>query len=106
MWSNRRRGYIRRVRRAFCGRRVIDGFLGPGLGLMIWNFDDEVLRKMTYVFGFGVALKKRFDGFVLFVELSQIGDEVFDDVGVGEGIDSRFLGGTCRDTACIESVSR
>lgn len=32
-----------------------------------------------------------FDGFVLLVELGEVGDDVFDDVGVGEGVDFAFL---------------
>jgi hypothetical protein len=41
-----------------------------------------VRRGVTYVFGFGLTLEVRFDGFVLFVELGQVWDEVFYDVGV------------------------
>jgi len=37
---------------------------------------------VTYVFGLGIALEVGFDGFVLFVELSQIWNEVFHNVGV------------------------
>ena len=33
------------------------------------------------------------DGFVLFVELGEVGDEVADDVGVRERIDAGFVGG-------------
>lgn len=40
-------------------------------------------REMTYIWAFGVALEERLDRFVLFVELSKIGDEIFDNVGVG-----------------------
>ena len=40
-------------------------------------------RKMTYVWAWGVALEEGLDGLVLFVELSKIGDEIFDNVGVG-----------------------
>lgn len=40
-------------------------------------------RKMTYVWAFGVALEEGFYGFVLFVELGKIGNEIFDDIGVG-----------------------
>lgn len=36
----------------------------------------------TYIFRLGVALQVWFDGFVLLVELGQIWDEVFDDIGV------------------------
>ena len=38
---------------------------------------------MTYVWAFGVALEEGLDGFILFVELGKIWDEVFDNVGVG-----------------------
>ena len=50
--------------------------------------------------GFGFALQVGLDGFVLFVELSEIGDEVFDDIGMGKGVDAGFLGGLGGDTAC------
>ena len=40
-------------------------------------------REMTYIWAWGVALEEGLDGFVLFVELGKIGDEIFDDVGVG-----------------------
>lgn len=33
-----------------------------------------------------------FDGFVLFVELGQIGNEIFNDVGVGKGVDAGLVG--------------
>ena len=39
-------------------------------------------RRMTYVWTFGVALEEGLDGFVLFVELGKIRDEVFNNVGV------------------------
>lgn len=54
----------------------------------------------SYVFSFGVTLEVGFNGFVLFVELGQVGHEVFDDVGVGKGVDARFVGCVCRDAAC------
>jgi hypothetical protein len=40
------------------------------------------------------------DGFILLVELRQVGDDVFDDVGVGERIDLGFLLGVGWDSAC------
>jgi hypothetical protein len=40
------------------------------------------------------------DGFILLVELGEIGDDVFDDVGVGEGVDFGFLLGVGWDSAC------
>ena len=40
-------------------------------------------RTMTYIWALGVALKEGFYGFILFVELSEIGHEIFDDVSVG-----------------------
>ena len=45
----------------------------------------------TCVFGELVALQEGFDGLVLFVELSQVRDEVLDDVGVWQGVDAAFL---------------
>lgn len=41
------------------------------------------LSVFETIFGFGVTLQVWFDGFVLLVELSQVRDEIFDDVGVG-----------------------
>ena len=50
----------------------------------------------------GVTLKVGFDGFVLLIELGEVGDEILDDVGVGEGIDTGFVGCVRGDTAWIE----
>lgn len=46
------------------------------------------LAVLFAIGGLGVALQVWLDGFVLLVEVSEVGDEVFDDVGVGEGIDA------------------
>jgi hypothetical protein len=46
------------------------------------------------------VLQIGFDGFVLLVELGEIGDDVFDDVGVGERVDLGFLLGVGWDSAC------
>ena len=54
----------------------------------------------TYVGGFGCALEVWFDGFILFVELGEVRDEVFDDVGVWERVYTAFLCGVCWDAAC------
>lgn len=40
------------------------------------------------------------DGLVLLVELSEIGDNVLDDVGVWERVDLRFCLGVGRNSAC------
>ena len=40
-------------------------------------------REMTYVWAWGVALEEGLDGFVLFVELCEIGDKIFNNIGVG-----------------------
>ena len=40
------------------------------------------------------------DGFVLLVEVGQIGDDILDDIGVGEGVDLRLLFCVGWDTAC------
>lgn len=64
---------------------------GVSFGLFWWRRggsgsgetrEAEVIGK-TYIFGLGVALEVGLDGFVLLVELGQIWDEIFDDVGVG-----------------------
>ena len=44
--------------------------------------ESEVRRWVTYIGGFGVFLQVRLDRLVLFVELSQVGDEILDDVGM------------------------
>ena len=58
-------------------------------------------RGGVYIFGFGAALQVWFDRFVLFVELGQVWDEVFDDVGVGERVDAGFVGCVRWDAACV-----
>jgi hypothetical protein len=40
------------------------------------------------------------DGFILLVELGEIGDDVFDDVGMGERVDLGFLLGVGWYSAC------
>jgi len=49
------------------------------------------------------------DGFVLFVELGEVGDDVFDDVGVGERVDLGFLLGVGWDAAqasqCVDTIN-
>lgn len=58
------------------------------------------LAGFAAVGGGGGALEEGLDGFVLFVELGEVGDEVFDDVGVGEGVDAGLVGGVGGDAAC------
>ena len=57
-------------------------------------------KEVTYVFGLGFALEVGFYGFVLFVELSEVGNEVFDDVGVGKRVDASLVGCIWGDAAC------
>ena len=45
-------------------------------------------------------LQVRLDGFVLLVELCEVGDDVFYDVGVGQRVDFRFLLCVGGDAAC------
>lgn len=54
----------------------------------------------AYVRSGSVTLEVGLDGLVLLVELSEIGDEVLDDVGVRKRVDARL--GLCvgGDTAC------
>lgn len=49
--------------------------------------------------GGGRALQVGLDGFVLLVELGEVGDDVLDDVGVGEGVDLAFCLGVGWDAA-------
>jgi hypothetical protein len=48
---------------------------------------------------FGVALEIGLDGFILFVEVGEIWDEIFDNVGVWKGIDAGLFGRVGWDTA-------
>ena len=50
-------------------------------------------------------LQVGFDGFVLLVELSEIGDNVFHDVGVGERVDLGLLLGVGWDAAYRTGIS-
>ncbi len=58
------------------------------------------LADLAAVGGGGGALQVGLDGFVLFVELGEVWDEVFDDVGVGEGVDAGFVLGVGGDATC------
>jgi hypothetical protein len=60
---------------------------------------------LAYIFGLGLSLQIRFDRLILLVELGQIRDEIFDDVGVREWIHSRFLCGISGDPAYIHNAS-
>ena len=57
------------------------------------------LTVFAAVRGGRATLEEGFDGFVLFVELGEVGDEVFDDVGVGERVDAGLVGGVGWDAA-------
>jgi len=45
------------------------------------------------------------DGLVLLIEIGQIGDDVFDDVGVGKWVDLCFVLGVCWNAACGVDIS-
>ena len=64
-----------------------------------WMGGGGEKESKTYIFGFGLTLEIRFDGFVLFVELGEVRDEVFDDIGVREGVDAGFMGDVWWDAA-------
>ena len=49
---------------------------------------------------FGFSLEVWFDGLVLFVKLSKIGNEVLDNVCVGKRINASFVFLVGRNTAC------
>ena len=72
------------------GREGGRGFKGEGVGRGV----------EAYIFCFRAALQVWLDGFVLFVELGQIRDEIFDNVGVGERVDAGFVGCVWWDAAC------
>lgn len=58
----------------------------------------------TYVGRLCVSLQVGFDGFVLLVEVGQVWDEVFDDVGVRKWVDAGLFSGVGWDPACLSSV--
>lgn len=64
------------------------------------------LTVFEAVGGFRVSLEVGLDGFVLLVEVSEVGDEVFNNVGVGEGVDAGFVGSFSGNAACICLVRR
>ncbi len=64
------------------------------------------LTVFEAVGGFGISLEVRLDGFVLFVKMGEVGDEVFDDVGVGEGVDAGFVGSFSGNAACFWLIRR
>lgn len=61
------------------------------------------MEEEAYVFRFGLALQVGFDGFVLLVELREVGHEILDDVGVWEGINPGFVLGIGWDTTLTPS---
>ncbi len=69
-----------------------------------WGRGERGERR-AYVFCFGVALEIGLDGLVLLVELGEVWDEIFDDVGVGEGVDAGFVGCVCGDATCTRGPS-
>ena len=77
--------------------RAQDAFVQPVEFLAL----PRRLAVFAPVRGRGGALQVRSDGFVLFVELGQVRDEVFDDVGVGEGVDACFVFGVGGDAALL-----
>ena len=78
--SSRRRGCIHIDHPVSYAPQGIGGFPCP----RGWVSNRERgERVMTYIWAWGVALEEGLDGFVLFIELGKIGDEIFDDVGMG-----------------------
>jgi len=57
------------------------------------------LAVLLAVGGFGVAPEIGLDRFILLIEVGEVGDEVFDHVGVWEGIDAGLFGRVGWDTA-------
>jgi hypothetical protein len=54
----------------------------------------------TYVLGRGVPLEVGLDALVLLVKVSQIRDEVLDDIGVRQRVDLDVGGGFLGNLAC------
>ena len=52
-----------------------------------------------------ILLEVGLDGFILLVELGQVGDDVLDDVGVGQRVDFAFCLGVGWDTAWMRQFS-
>jgi hypothetical protein len=57
------------------------------------------LAVLLAVGRFGVALEIGFDRFILFIEVGEVGDEVFDHVSVWKGIDAGLFGRVSWNTA-------
>lgn len=55
---------------------------------MLVEFIYVMVFRNTYVLSLGVALKIRFNRLVLFVEVSQVRDQVLDNVSVWQRVDA------------------
>lgn len=53
----------------------------------------------AYIFGGGIALQVRLDGLVLLVEVSQVRDQILDNVGVRQRVDLDIRGRFGGDSA-------
>jgi hypothetical protein len=100
---SRRRECTRTDRRACGALREIDGTHGPD-DVLVWSDWTGEQKEKTHILRSGLALQEGLDGLVLLVELSKIGNEILDDVGVRKGVDAGL--GLCvgRNAAC-KSVS-
>lgn len=80
---------------------MIGGSQGPKR--LVSKVKAQLRKIVTYIFGLGLALEVWLDGFVLLIELGQVRDKIFDDVGVGQRVDAGFVGGVWWDAACENS---
>lgn len=67
------------------------------------------LAVLKTILGLGVTLQVRLDGLVLLVEVGQIGDQVLDDIGVRQRVDTRLLlgvgGNTAQASQSVDSIN-
>lgn len=74
---------------------------------MIVSVDTRVVGHMmirTHIWWRRVALEVWLDGFVLFVEVSQVWHEILDDVGVREGVDAGLFARVGGNAACLRGL--
>lgn len=83
-WSSRHKGCIRTTHPVSYDRRVIAGSLVPAEKISFGSGEGQIGGYWsTHVFGFSFALKVGLNGFVLFVELGEVRNQVFHYIGVG-----------------------
>lgn len=97
--SSRRRECTRRDHPASFGRPCSDGTPFPNEVVSVTHSHVKNLGTSAYIFGGGIALQVRLDGLVLLVEVSQVGDQILDNVGVRQRVDLDIRGRFGGDSA-------